>query len=58
MTEIKTCLTQAEQQALQAKLFALLARQVRNYTKGESDSVPWRRPRHSWTRSVLLWGWT
>ena len=40
MTEIKTRLTQAEQQALQAKLFALLARQVRNYTKGESDSVP------------------
>ena len=40
MTEIKTCLTQAEQQALQAKLFALLARQVRNYTQGESDSVP------------------
>ena len=34
MTEIKTRLTQAEQQALQAKLFALLARQVRNYTKG------------------------
>ena len=25
---------------MQAKLFALLARQVRNYTKGESDSVP------------------
>ena len=40
MTEIKTRLTQAEQQALQAKLFALLARQARNYTKGESDSVP------------------
>ena len=40
MTEIKTRLTQAEQQALQAKLFALLARQVRNYTQGESDSVP------------------
>ena len=40
MTEIKTRLTQAEQQALQAKLFALLARQVRDYTKGESDSVP------------------
>lgn len=57
MTEIKTCLTQAEQQALQAKLFALLARQVRNYTKGESDSVPVETgPGSSWTRSVLLWG--
>ena len=40
MGEIKVLLTPEEQQALQAKLFELLARQVRNYTNGESDSVP------------------
>ena len=33
-------LTIQDWEELQAKLFALLARQVRNYTKGESDSVP------------------
>ena len=40
MGEIKVLLTPEEQQALQAKLFELLARQVRNYTHGESASVP------------------
>lgn len=40
MGEIEVLLTQEEQQALQAKLFELLARQVRSYTHGESDSVP------------------
>lgn len=33
-------LTIQDWEELQAKLVALLARQVRNYTKGESDSVP------------------
>lgn len=33
-------LTIQDWEELQAKLFALLARQVRNYTQGESDSVP------------------
>ena len=33
-------LTIQDWEELQAKLFALLARQARNYTKGESDSVP------------------
>ena len=33
-------LTIQDWEELQAKLVALLARQVRNYTQGESDSVP------------------
>ena len=47
MTEIKTRLTQAEQQALQAKLVALLGRQVRNYKRERVTRCPWRRPRRS-----------